>query len=93
MTTLISQLVLSLALTGILAGLAVTLATGRLTIGVGLLLDFLLAAGLLRLLLADTWSAIGSVAVVVALRRLLSGGLHADSVRGHLSRDSSASAS
>ena len=93
MTTLLEQLVLTLSVTGILAGVAVTVATGRPTAGAGMLLDFLLAAGLLRLLVVDTWAAIGSVAAVVALRRLLAAGTGVGPGLGHRSRDRSASAS
>lgn len=93
MTTLLQQIVLTLSLTGILVGVAVTLRTRRLAEGVGLLLDFLLAAGLLRLLILDTWAAIGAVAAVVALRRLLAVGIQMQPGRGHASRDRSASAS
>ena len=43
--------------------------------GVGLALEFLLAAGLLRLATLDDFGALGLVAAVVLLRRLISHGL------------------
>ena len=91
MTDLVQHAAAVVALVGCLAGASVALTTGRLLGGVQMLLDFLLAAGLLRLALVDTWAAIGSVAVVVALRKLLVTGLR--SGPGHARRASSASAS
>jgi hypothetical protein len=47
---------------------------------VQVLLDFLLAAGLLRLTGSPGWAALGAAAAVVALRRLLGLGLRAGGV-------------
>ena len=45
--------------------------------GLAVLLDLLLAAGLLRLAVADTWTAIGTAAAVVAVRKLAGVGIAA----------------
>ena len=60
---------------GVLSALAVLARTSDLRLGIGVLLEFLLAAGLLRLSADPTWTALLSAAVVVFLRRLLSAGL------------------
>lgn len=50
---------------------AALVATRELRPALALGLDFLLAAGLLRLASADTWTAIASAAVIVVVRRLV----------------------
>lgn len=62
----------------LVAGALALAVTRRPSTGLGVLLDLLLAAGLLRLLGDPDWQVILSAAVVVALRRLLSTAL-----RGH----------
>lgn len=53
---------------------------------VPVMLDLLLAAGLLRLAFADSWSAIGGVALVVAIRVLVRSGFeHAHPPPGSVS--------
>lgn len=47
----------------------------------GIFLDLLLAAALLRLAVADSWSAIAAAAAVVAVRKLVVAALTADSPR------------
>ena len=75
MTGLLGQLAAVLALTGLAAGALVALTTRQVLPAVGMLLDFLLAAGLLRLVLVDTWPALGTVAAVVVLRKVVVAGL------------------
>ncbi len=69
----------SLALRVTAADLAVAtaawLVTRRHRPAVPLLLDFLLAAGLLRLTADQSWEAIGSTALVVVLRQVASRGI------------------
>ena len=60
---------------GVLSALAVLARTHDVRLGVGVLLEFLLAAGLLRLSADPTWAALLTAAVVVGLRRLLGAGL------------------
>ncbi|SNS76445.1 Protein of unknown function [Geodermatophilus saharensis] len=57
---------------------AVTLAsTRRPALALGVFLDLLLAAGLLRLAAEPTWTSLGTAAAVVLLRRLIGVGLRA----------------
>ena len=62
---------------GLVSALAVGLRSRDLRLAVGVLLEFLLAAGLLRLTDDPTPQALLTAAVVVLLRRLLSLGLGA----------------
>jgi hypothetical protein len=50
-------------------------ATGSLRAGLSLLLDLLLAAGLLRLTVAASWEALATAAAVVIVRKLTGGGV------------------
>ncbi len=60
---------------GLVAALLVLAATRRPSVALAVLLDFLLAAGLLRLTGDPGWPSIATAAAVVALRRLLVAGL------------------
>jgi Protein of unknown function (DUF1622) len=72
-------LALAVSAAGLLAA-GVVLAAGRRPLpAVAVLLDFLLAAGLLRLTGSPGWPEIATAAAVVALRRLLGAGLRASS--------------
>ncbi len=64
-----------IAAVAVLCGAAVLLATRLVRVALPVLLDLLLAAGLLRLALADSWTAIGTAAAVVALRKVAVAGL------------------
>lgn len=57
-----------------LGGLVLAL-TRRIKPALGVLLDFLLAAGLLRLSLAGTWTAIASAGMLVVIRKVVVLGL------------------
>ena len=65
---------------GLLLGCLVLLATGRPRPALGILLDLLLAAGLLRLSTLGTWSAIISAAALVVIRKVVV--LALDNTRG-----------
>lgn len=67
----------SLAAAGILLGGLALAATRRVQVALGILLDLLLAAGLLRLVLADRWSAIATAAALVVIRKVVVLGLSA----------------
>ncbi|GAB3842585.1 DUF1622 domain-containing protein [Micromonospora andamanensis] len=56
---------------GVLAALVALLATGSRTTALGVLLDMLLAAGLLRLTGEQTWTEIAVLTAIVALRLLV----------------------
>ncbi|PRY47724.1 uncharacterized protein DUF1622 [Geodermatophilus tzadiensis] len=71
--------VLALGVSGLalVAGALALVATRRPALALGVLLDLLLAAGLLRLATEPTWTSIATAAAVVALRRLIGAGLRA----------------
>lgn len=75
MSELVTQASWVVAAAGLAMGVVAGLRTRHLRTGVALLLDLLLAAGLLRLVAADTWPAIAVAAAVVAVRRLVAVGL------------------
>lgn len=60
---------------GLLAASVVLAATRRPQLALEVLLDFLLAAGLLRLTGHPDWATLGTAAAIVALRRLVGFGL------------------
>ena len=59
----------------LLSTAATLLATGRVLVALGVLLDLLLAAGLLRLASSPTVAQLGSTALLVLVKRLASAGL------------------
>ncbi|MFP8960420.1 hypothetical protein ACLIYP_07585 [Streptomyces nanhaiensis] len=77
MTTVLDLAALATTAFGLMAA-AVVLASGRrLVPALAVLLDFLTAAGLLRLAGDPDWSTIAAAAAVIALRRLVTAGLRA----------------
>ena len=66
---------LAVTAAGLVAAALVLAVTRRPLVAVRVLLDFLLAAGLLRLTGDPGWPAILTAAVIVAVRRLLARGL------------------
>ncbi len=64
-----------LAIAGVVMSLLVLLRTRRLAVALPVLLDFLLAAGLLRLSASQTWTAIGSAAAIIIIRKVVTLGL------------------
>lgn len=65
----------AIAATGLLLAIAVVLTTRSLGTAVQVLLDLLLAAGLLRFSGAASWEALGSAAVLVLVRHLAGRGI------------------
>jgi Protein of unknown function (DUF1622) len=59
----------------ILAGALVLLRTRSLGQALPVLLDLLIAAGLLRLAAVPTWSGLAVTAIVIGLRRLITAGI------------------
>ena len=59
----------------VVSGLVALAATRRPALALGILLDLLIAAGLLRLAGNPSWQAIATTTVVIALRHLVSYGL------------------
>ena len=59
------------------AGTVALVATRRPALALGVFLDLLLAAGLLRLAAEQTWTSLGTAAAIVLLRRLIGAGLRA----------------
>jgi hypothetical protein len=83
MSTLLLDISVALAVAGVLAGVAAFAATGVLRPALALTLDLLLAAGLLRLIVVETWIGIASVAAVVLIRKLAAAGIGTAPARDH----------
>ncbi len=75
MNALVEQVALLVSAAGVVTGVLVALSTRRLLDGLPVMLELLLAAGLLRLALLDSWVAIVSVALVVVVRKLAVSGI------------------
>lgn len=75
--------VVAVAAVGI--GTATLAATRRLDAALPVLLDLLLAAGLLRLAATDTWAGVGTAAAIIVVRRVVGSGmqLHRSTRFGH----------
>jgi len=77
----VSALVAALVPLVVAAGLALSaltlLSTGRIGVALPVLLDLLLAAGLLRLSATASWQAIASAAAIVLIRKLATLGITA----------------
>lgn len=73
MSTLISSAALLCAFLGLLCAAAVLVRTRELRQALPVLMELLLAAGLLRLTQDATWQALATAAVIVAVRRLVVG--------------------
>ncbi len=76
MTAVLDMLALLCTGGGLIAGAAALARTGQVLPAVAVGLDLWTAAGLLRLAGSPSWQRIAAAAAVVALRRLLSAGLH-----------------
>jgi hypothetical protein len=72
-------LALGVGALALVAGAVTLAATRRPALALGVLLDLLLAAGLLRLAAEPTWTSLATAAAVVLLRRLIGVGLRAGS--------------
>ncbi|CAM5338646.1 DUF1622 domain-containing protein [Streptomyces griseomycini] len=75
MTALLHLAALAATAFGLVASAVVLVAARRLMIGLAVLLDFLIAAGLLRLAGEPSWDAIVTAATVIAVRKLVTAGL------------------
>ncbi|CAL9336646.1 hypothetical protein SUDANB15_00175 [Streptomyces sp. enrichment culture] len=75
MTALLHLAALAVTAFGLVASAVVLVAARRLMAGLVVLLDFLIAAGLLRLAGEPSWDAIVTVATVIAVRKLVTAGL------------------
>ncbi len=71
MSALLTELTPVIAGFGVVLASAVLVRTRQLSAALPVLLDFLLAAGLLRLTAAAPWRAIIAVAVIVILRKVV----------------------
>ncbi|WP_329083386.1 MULTISPECIES: hypothetical protein [unclassified Streptosporangium] len=81
MADLVRTLVPLMVVMGLAAALAVLLSGGGAGGALAVLLDFLLAAGLLRLSQAQTWAAIITAALTVLVRKLAVAGFSAHTAR------------
>jgi|GEM_PF-6368681 len=77
MADLARTLVPLIVVMGLASAFAVLLSGGTAGTALGVLLDFLLAAGLLRLSQAQTWAAIITAALTVLIRKLAAVGFSA----------------
>jgi ABC-type siderophore export system fused ATPase/permease subunit len=75
MTELLSSLAMLLAGSAVVIGLLAFVATRSLRASLPALLDLLLAAGLLRLSASPDWTAIGTAAAIIGIRKLVGVGL------------------
>lgn len=71
MTLLVQQAAVLCVATGVLTGVAVAVRTGDLRQGLSMLLDFVLAAGALRLSASASWSTVLTAGAIVLVRGLL----------------------
>lgn len=76
LTSAVDALALVVAAGGLVAATAAYAATRRPGVAMAVLLDLLLAAGLLRLSGEPTWQRLVTAAVIVTLRRVVTGSLH-----------------
>lgn len=76
----VSEAALLVAGLAVVVGLLVLLSTRELRAAVRVLLDLLLAAGLLNLAGATSWTSVGTAAVIIAIRKIVSYGLTSTSI-------------
>ncbi|HET7684058.1 MAG TPA: hypothetical protein VFK34_10380 [Marmoricola sp.] len=74
-STVAAPLAQAVGMAAVVLGVAVFLATRHVRSALGVLLDLLLAAGLLRLGTDQSWSAIASAAALVVVRKLAMSGV------------------
>ncbi|MCI0385736.1 hypothetical protein [Streptomyces sp. CNQ085] len=77
MTTVLDLAALATTAFGLVAAAVVFAEARRLVPALAVLLDFLTAAGLLRLAGDPSWGTIAAAAAVIAVRKLVTAGLHA----------------
>lgn len=71
----VAAMALTVAAAALVAAALALVATRKPGLALSVLLDMLLAAGLLRLVGESSWQSIATAAAIVALRRLISTGL------------------
>ncbi|MBO4260529.1 DUF1622 domain-containing protein [Streptomyces griseorubiginosus] len=81
MTALLRQAALLVTLIGLLSAVCAVLRLRRVQPTIALLTDFLLAAGLIRLAAAPSWTSLAIAAMTAAIRMLLNAGLRALAAR------------
>ena len=74
---LLTGAALGVTAAGLVAAAVAAAAARRPLLGLKILLDFLLAAGLLRLTGDPAWTTVATAAAIVAVRRLVGAGLRA----------------
>lgn len=72
MTSLVDTAAVLLVCAGVIAGAATLAATRLLKLGVGVLMDILLAAGLLRLAVPPTPERLATASALIAIRKVIS---------------------
>ncbi|MFD1829924.1 hypothetical protein ACFSJS_09630 [Streptomyces desertarenae] len=77
MTVAVQLAALAVTAFGLVAAAVVLAVERRLMPALAVLLDFLIAAGLLRLAAEPAWDAIAAAAAVIAVRKLVTAGLRA----------------
>lgn len=84
MTNLLLAGALLCTTAAVVSGLAVGVATRQLRVALPVLLELLLAAGLLRLSAGGTWTGIATAAVIVAVRKVAGTGIRSARAAAHL---------
>lgn len=79
------MLALAIAGIGVICGILVTTSTRSLRDGLLAMLELWVAGGLLRLSAESSWAAIGTAAVVILLRKVLSYGVATSRTRRTIS--------
>jgi hypothetical protein len=80
-TSIIHDAALLLTAAGLVVGAWVLAQTRQIPLSLTLLLDFLTAAGILRLVGLATWSGLATVALTITIRQLAGRGLSARNSR------------
>ncbi|MPV35869.1 DUF1622 domain-containing protein [Georgenia subflava] len=89
MTGVVASAAVAITAAGVVVALAVAVRAGLRT-AIPVLLDFLLAAGLLRLTVDLEWDAIAGTALIVAIRHLITAGLAFGAPPGCAGKDADA---
>ncbi len=76
MSSVVAGLAPVVLLAALVLGAATLISTGRPRVALPVFLDLLVMAGLLRLSATASWQAIGSVAVLVLIRKLAASGIN-----------------
>ncbi|MFG3497676.1 hypothetical protein [Streptomyces sp. NPDC047928] len=82
MTTWLHAGAVAATLAGLLSAASAYAAIRRVRVALGVFLDFLTAAGLLRLADEPSWGSIAAAAAVIAIRKVIAGGFGRSALRG-----------